>query len=255
MTTTEFSNQFDISYNAISSMSAPGLDEYEKSVYLTKAQLEIIKNYDDPVSNRKGRGFEGSDKRRTDLSELIKTYSSSQQVLPVAEIKINENSVFYRLPEDCFLIKHESVKLKKNGVCNEESVTVRPFKYDHYNTQIKNPFKKPSDKLVWRLDLGSVAHTIGGGSGVTIGKVVELIGEGDIEEYYMRYLRYPNPIILTDLNVIDPTLSIEGFTDETPCELHPEIHPEILNRAVELAFGDYKRQALEAKIQLSSRNE
>lgn len=254
MTTTEFSNQFDISYNAISSMSAPGLDEYEKSVYLTKAQLEIIKNYDDPVSNRKGRGFEGSDKRRTDLSELIKTYVSTQQVVPVAEIKINENSVFYPLPDDCFLIKHESVKLKKNGVCDAKSVTVRPFKYDHYNSQIKNPFKSPSDTLVWRLDLGSVAYSDGGPS-ITKGRLVELIGKGDIVEYYMRYLRYPNPIILTDLDTIDPTLSIEGFTNETPCELHPEIHSEILNRAVELAFGDYKRQALETKIQLSSRNE
>jgi hypothetical protein len=28
-------------------MSAPGIDDYELSVYLTKAQLEIIKNYYD----------------------------------------------------------------------------------------------------------------------------------------------------------------------------------------------------------------
>jgi hypothetical protein len=28
--------------------SAPGLDDYEISVFLTKAQLEIVKNYYDP---------------------------------------------------------------------------------------------------------------------------------------------------------------------------------------------------------------
>jgi hypothetical protein len=37
MTTTEFSNEFDILYNSITSNMAPGLDEYEKSVFLTRA--------------------------------------------------------------------------------------------------------------------------------------------------------------------------------------------------------------------------
>ena len=34
----EFSNEFDVLYNNIMSNQAPGLDEYEKSVFLTKAQ-------------------------------------------------------------------------------------------------------------------------------------------------------------------------------------------------------------------------
>jgi len=37
MTTGEFSNEFDLLYNNIMSNSAPGLNEYEKSVFLTKA--------------------------------------------------------------------------------------------------------------------------------------------------------------------------------------------------------------------------
>lgn len=43
MTTQEFSNEFDVLYNNIMSNQAPGLDEYEKSVFLTKAQSEILK--------------------------------------------------------------------------------------------------------------------------------------------------------------------------------------------------------------------
>ena len=35
MTITEFSNQFDVLYNNITSNQAPGLNEYEKSVFLT----------------------------------------------------------------------------------------------------------------------------------------------------------------------------------------------------------------------------
>ena len=45
MTAAEFSQEFDILYNNIASNQAPGLTEYEKSVLLTKAQDEIIKNY------------------------------------------------------------------------------------------------------------------------------------------------------------------------------------------------------------------
>ena len=38
MTNQEVSNEFDILYNNVTSNQAPGLDEYEKSVFLTKAQ-------------------------------------------------------------------------------------------------------------------------------------------------------------------------------------------------------------------------
>ena len=36
----------------------PGLNEYEKSVFLTKAQDELIKNYFAPESNPKNKGFD-----------------------------------------------------------------------------------------------------------------------------------------------------------------------------------------------------
>ena len=45
MTLQEFSDEFDVLYNNISSNQAPGLNEYEKSVFLPKAQNEIVKNY------------------------------------------------------------------------------------------------------------------------------------------------------------------------------------------------------------------
>ena len=42
MTNKEFSYEFDILYNNIMSNQAPGLDDYEKSVFLTKAQENIV---------------------------------------------------------------------------------------------------------------------------------------------------------------------------------------------------------------------
>jgi hypothetical protein len=37
MNPTEMSNEFDILYNQVNSNQAPGIDEYEKSVFLTKS--------------------------------------------------------------------------------------------------------------------------------------------------------------------------------------------------------------------------
>ena len=79
MTTQEFSNEFDVLYNNIMSNQAPGLDEYEKSVFLTKAQLEILKNYFNPKGNKYGQGFDEIAKRQIDFSTLITVAKPSQQ--------------------------------------------------------------------------------------------------------------------------------------------------------------------------------
>lgn len=68
----EFSDRFDILYNNITSNQAPGLNEHEKSIFLTKAQDEIIKNYFLPQSNTKQAGFDGNQKRQIDFSALMK---------------------------------------------------------------------------------------------------------------------------------------------------------------------------------------
>ena len=44
MTTQEFSIEFDILFNNINSNQSQGINEYEKSVFLTHAQNELIKN-------------------------------------------------------------------------------------------------------------------------------------------------------------------------------------------------------------------
>ena len=72
MTNSEFSNEFDILYNNIMSNQAPGLDEYEKSVFLTKAQDEIVKSYFSPTGNKAMEGFDGNERRQIDFSMLTK---------------------------------------------------------------------------------------------------------------------------------------------------------------------------------------
>ena len=70
MTKEEFSNEFDVLYNNVTSNQAPGLDEYEKSVFLTKAQDEILKAYFSPRTNKLQEGFDDNERRQIDFSSI-----------------------------------------------------------------------------------------------------------------------------------------------------------------------------------------
>jgi len=244
MTNLEFRNEFDIHYNSIATQSAPNIDDYELSVYLTKAQLELVKDYYDPSSNRKNKGFENSEKRRVDLKELIKEFNTN--TLISTNIKLTNDSKIFKIPDDVFLIIYESVKCNVNN-CGEKELSVVPKTHDEFNIQYGNPFKRPNKNKVWRLDISKINNN----------KIVELISPFTISEYKIRYIKYPKPIIISDLNISFPNenLTINGFSSIQQCELDQEIHNEILDRAVELALRDYKPSNLESKILVDNRNE
>lgn len=245
MTLSEFKNEFQIHYNAIATQSAPGLDDYEISVFLTKAQLEIIKNYYNPKGNKYKEGFESSEKRRVDLKELVETTISTTTITSLDGL--SDNSVFYVIPDEVFLIIYETVDFEDSDCNIKRQITVIPKTHDEYNIQSSNPFKNPDSKTVWRVNISKMQNN----------KVVELISKYPIKQYQLRYIKYPKPIILSDLNLLFPgeNLTIDGLSGPVGCELDPEIHREIIDRAVELALRDYKPSNLESKIQLDQRNE
>lgn len=247
MTVLEFSNEFDITYNGIASNSAPPIDLYEKSVYLTRAQLEIINNYYNPLGNKYKKGFEQSEKRRADLRELLRTGIATIDI--TTDDGISDDSQFFRIPNNTYLIVQEKVKVSSTDECvNDTYIKVVPKTHDEYSIQIENPFKQPNKKVAWRIDF----YSINGGN-----KNVELITPYTITEYKFRYIKYPEPIILTDLSSGFPgeDLSIDGITASQTCKLGEGIHREILNRAVEMATADYKPQDVAVKTQMNVRNE
>jgi len=239
MTTQELSNEFDLLYDNANN-SAPGLDQYEKSVYLTQAQLELFKNKYGR-GNRMQVGFEESEKRRTDLKNLITSYTTT--IFKGSNGKgITSKSKFVDIPQNfCYAIQESATLDIPN--CEAKVANVMPKTHDEYNAQINNPFRKPDSKTIWRLDFFNPESQEA---------VVELISEYDVIKYQLRYLRYPKPIILDDL---EPGLSIEGYTESRTSELDRSIHSEILNRAVELAVRDYNQNELQAKLQTNLRNE
>lgn len=216
MTTQEFSTEFDILYNNISAnTAAPGVNEYEKSVFLTQAQEALV------LSIYNGQFNEDSFESTEEVSDYINTLVRQSKITDTIKGNgISENSVFYKLPTDLWFITYESVILRDEslGCKNGQEVIVKPVTQDRYYSISKNPFRRANDRRVLRL---------------LYEDKVELISKYKIESYLVRYLSKPEPIILEDLSSYGVT--INGKTEVTECKLNPVVHRLILNKAVQLA--------------------
>lgn len=228
MTIQEFSNTFDTLLNSYNTQAQFGeqtsnreivLDEYEKSIYLTKAQEEVVINLYNG-KNPYGDSFESTEEMRRYLESLVKTkvYSTTEQVSGTG---VSNNSVFYKLPNDIAFITMEQVTYNDEslGCYSGSTATVYPVTQDEYSRIKNNPFRGPTKYKVVRLDSGE--------------NTVELVSKYKIEGYLLRYLSKPKPIIL---EALPNGLTIEGVSEKTECTLHPILHDTILERAVQIAL-------------------
>lgn len=175
MTLEEFSTEFDVLYNSITSNAAPGFNDYEKSVLLTLAQEELIKSYFVSNNNTTGVGLDGSQKRHYDFSTLIKVKTLNNIInsilttgVDVPVFNKDANNTFL-VPNDVFLVLNEYLTVKNN------SYIVFPISYDSYNLLMSKPFPYPNKRQAWRLDSsinGEIAAT----------KVIHVSDDKDISE-------------------------------------------------------------------------
>lgn len=219
MNTQEFSNQFDTLISAYYRGLSDALtfDEYEKSVFLTEAQEEIVVELYSG-KNSFGDSFEKTEEVRRFLSSLNKDYTTSEKIESTG---LSNKSVFFNIPSDVWFITYEAATLTDNDIkcLNEEEAIVVPTTQDDFYKVRRNPFKGPNKRRVLRLDSNN--------------NTVELVSDYNIDKYSIRYLSKPNPIILTNLS----DLSINGVSEITECELNPVIHRIILERAVRKAIA------------------
>lgn len=244
MTTQEFSNEFDVLYNNIMSNQAPGLDEYEKSVFLTKAQLEILKNYFNPKGNKYGQGFDENAKRQIDFSTLITAAKPSQYTPEGGYVKFDDRSQLYKMPQDILLMLNETGINTVDGV--KRLISIIPMNYEEYARLMSKPWKQPLKNQGWRLFQST--------GGVDFISEVVIKYNSSLADYKIRYVKRPKPIILANLADEYSNVSIEGINTITECELDPILHPEILQRAVELAKSAYTGD-LKSSVELGQRSE
>lgn len=252
------------------------LDEYEKSVLLTNAQDIVVKSYFDRRHNSEGDGFDDSTRRQVDFSSLIKVATLEQAVYGEGESPaFDDRGIMYKMP--CMQYPSEGVKytaaeiaaaqegddaygkttsdykiapgtmVDKEGttdvlfILNEKLTTtlndkvktyvVVPINYKEYDREMTKAYAQPLKKQAWRLFQND-------SQGFDVQS--ELIPRWNLEDnetnlsYKIRYIKRPNPIVLVDL---PNNLEIDGFTQEQSCELNPILHPEILQKALELAIA------------------
>lgn len=221
MTNPEFSNEFDILFNNIMSNQAPGLDEYEKSVFLTKAQDEIVKSYFLPQTNKSMQGFDGNEKRQIDFSTLLKVAKYSSLTTGGG---FDSRASVTTIADDILMIVNENLTVTRNN--KTVVLTVVPINYEEYNRLMSKPFKRPIKYQAWRLLQNDSSN-----------KAELIAGVGDtLVSYQIRYVKRPRAIILSDL---EDGVSLDGRTTAQECELDPILHHEVLQRAVELAKAAY----------------
>lgn len=223
----EFSDGFDTILNSYSIKANFGeeasrqtitLDEYEKSLFLTKAQEELVTSLYNG-KNPYGESFESTEEMRRYLSNLVmEKYLKPITNTSGTPLGVSSNSTFYTLPEDLWFITLESVIIDK-GKCGEVNMKVYPTKQDEYQSIKDNPFRGANDRRALRLDLSK-------GN-------VEIVCKFPVSIYYIRYIKKVTPIILEDL---PDNLTIDGEGKATECKLHEGLHQRILELAVRMAL-------------------
>ena len=229
MTTTEFSQAFDAQISAYNeSFDVNTLDkglsfgEYEKSIFLTRAQDELVLSFYSG-KNSYNEGFENTEEVRRYLSQLVVTAKIREDKKGSETLeKIHSNSHFFRLPKDLWFITYESLQLieSDNPCTSNASIEVQPVTQDELHKLLKNPFRGVTQRRALRLDISE-------------GRVEIISALNNISSYTVRYVKEPLPIILDDFS---EEIDIKGNHNIMECELHPALHKTILDRAIQLAI-------------------
>lgn len=238
MNANEMAFELLFGFDKINNSDSPGYEDSEISSLLNKAQERfLLQTYSG--TNKFKEGFEETEKRRKDLSELtanviITTASATQTgTLP--------NGTLYDLPTNFIYAIKEEVVISSDDECDDgKRIKVKPITHDEYTINIENPWKQPDNTLVWRLDYSRVTDN-------TNPKRHELITDGsyNITAYHLRYLRrLPN--IVVDLDT--PANQINCILDEIT-------HNRIVDLAVEIALELTVDPRLQSNVALNNKNE
>lgn len=218
----ELSDQFDVLYNNITSNQAPGLDEYEKSLFLTLAQDDVIKSYFNPRLNKPMEGFDGSETRQIDFSMILRTVNYTTFSDAVFDNKANSKRV--TLPSDVMMFINEFADVTRDS--EKVRLAVVPLEYREYSRLSSKPYKRPLHYQAWRI--------LDNSNSTNSAEII--IGPTDtLTNYAIRYVKRPRPIVLGPLDGV----SVDGVATYQSPEVDPILYPEMLSRGVELAKAHY----------------
>ena len=222
MSVDEFSVEFDILYNNIQSSQAPGLNLLQKSIALTQAKEDVVKQL---YSGGAGP-YESSEEVTQYLRMLTKQIDYSVEGEDVQQFN-------FELPDDIWYIVYEQAAIRLKECDADEYALVKAMSHNEFAKAMDNPFRKPDRRSVIRLLIDKDAQLF-------CDESVELKG------YSMRYLSQPSKIYLAQFNVAgQPTAPAEWtwptgedwneYKDNACPDIPESLHRAILVKAVAIA--------------------
>lgn len=229
--------EFLVGYDIIANFEAPGYEPKEVSTFLTKAQEEIV--------------FSMLGRKDSYTEEFKKTINKLKTIVEISNTSFSNPSGMYpngtlvELPAAVMLVYNDRVNM--TATANHfyplhvfTDIAVLPIDDDYYHANKKNPFKKPNDELVWRLDQGTA----------TLKHHIYILPEYcTLVKVILHYYRKPEPIIIASSAYVAGDGAIDGKSwsnytvNGLDCELDPFIHRKIVDKAIQLAYIATKDQA------------
>lgn len=229
MTITEAKDLFLILYDKVTNLAAPGYEDNEIEEFFDKALLQFVKQHYNYKGNKYKEGVEETEKRRKDLSELVREVTLSGGTGNTSDqSSVLPNGEMFDLPVNFLYTMMEEIIISSTDECVDGNrIRVKPITHDEYTEGVRNPWKKPSLEKAWRLDFSrdedganTLRHEIIAGSTYTVDK------------YYVRYLKIPDNV---------------SIVDNITFELHESVHEEIVDIAVRIAAGITDPQSYQIK--------
>ena len=215
----EISDRLD--YQLGKTVSGIVLDEYNKSLYLTKAQFVFITNV--------LKEYEYGDAMRHILSPLLieanptSTGVITGQPIPPVPPDVNPTpgpdigfQYEHSVPENILAIVFEVLNY----------IPVVPLDTNDIHYTLHNPFAKPDENIAYR---------------VTYSNKFDLYTTSLVDDYSYIYCQEPDPIILEDLTASFGSLNISGKTTEATSVLADTYIVNIIDIAASMIIDDIQK--------------
>lgn len=268
MDATEFKKQFNLLYNNINNNAAPGLKDKEIEMFLNKAQDEIVKQHVMGLSTNYQVGINQASKRDVELDSLIKTCNYVEATTPISsyynhggfifeleEVEGSKPQILVELAERMIIRKTQT---KEGGGFNEWfsiPLDIVELSYAQLNKFMSGVYKYPKKNQCWKIRHDSQVEVILPVNLLNDYIEVQMYNDPPAPEeppahpitwefkYMMTYVSCP------------PEIDITSVSNPAGCSLPETIHPEILQRAVELAKAAYASQDVNVQMTMGQRSE
>ena len=185
-------------------------DKVQGKAFQTSDMEEYLNQAQDEWLSKAIKEFDKDERFKRLLAPLTNDYSMDDTITPT-----QSDGLFWRLfgiPEDIYSVVKESI------VVNNKTVLVKPITYDEYLINIDNKYRRPYDKLAWRL------VNKNGYSVISI--------YPSINKYKFSYVSFPNKI---------------DIGENSEFSFESEVMNEIVDAAVALAIRSMEIESATTK--------